>query len=316
MIGVVVSDPGWETILRQIGVAYERLDWNRLAAQHYAVVVINRSLSRAEHVRIEAYVRDGGAVLDNGHFVSGLGLASKSVYIDSIVGGTEPFQSLWVLDVDDRVSPLRVAQHLDRTVALVEQDGGFLAHVPFALARVLRSSSTRRRRFHAASGPHPDEVVARRSRNPYRVVIEGALRWLHEARGLPFLHLWHLPERQQSLFAFRIDSDFGTPISCSDCALLPSSTRYRCRSFFTSARIPTTLTSSMRSERTSLRCTGTGIAPTRHTSATGETLSKRNRSHKQAVLMSEATPRRPDNGTADSTVCYASEVSRTLRSSL
>lgn len=207
-IGVVEINNGWNELLRQIGVWFERLNWNELSADRYSVVVVNRTLSHFERDRIDAYMREGGATIDNDGYVGDV--ATRSRFASAIAGGAPPFQELVILDVYRREQRLASAQHLGGCVALVEYKGGWLAHIPLAVASAMRACTSARRRFHSPGGHHPDEEVARIPVSGYHDVVEGALRWLHARRGLPFVHLWRFPGDQQDLFAYRIDSDYGT----------------------------------------------------------------------------------------------------------
>lgn len=210
-IGLIDSEPVWEELLRQIGLSFERVDWSAVGADRYAAIIVNRSLSRTEHEKIRAYMHNGGALLDCEHYARRERIATVTRSVSSLPGGDTPFESIWLVDVDDRVQPLGAADRLGGTVALIEHGGGWLAHVPFDIVDALRSSRSKRRRFYSSMGHHPDEVVASATKSAYGDLIEGCLRWLHERRRLPLVTLWHFPRSEQSLFAFRIDSDYGTP---------------------------------------------------------------------------------------------------------
>jgi peptidoglycan/xylan/chitin deacetylase (PgdA/CDA1 family) len=189
-IGVVDAEPGWEIVLGQIGAWTERVDWSRLDASRYAAVVVNRSLSRGEGEAIESYLRAGGAVLDGGGFAAHAGKATRPRSIGALL-----------------------ATELESTIALDEHHGGAIAHVPFDIGGIMRSHRSARRLFPSPGGHHPDEVVARVAKNPFRIVVASALERLHARRDLPFVHRWHLPGDARSIFIFRIDSDYGTPES-------------------------------------------------------------------------------------------------------
>jgi peptidoglycan/xylan/chitin deacetylase (PgdA/CDA1 family) len=212
-IGIIDVDPGWEILLRQIAPWIERIDWNRVEPAHYAVVIVNRSVSRLEAGRLTEYLRAGGAVLDGADLAGHLGLATVGRSVATIFEGEPPFESVGVADVHARIHSLASARHLAGTIALEEHAGGWLAHVPFDIAGTLRSHAPARRRFHSPGGHHPDEVVARIAKRPYLAMIEAALRWLFARRGLPFVHLWYHPDGADSVFALRIDTDYGTPES-------------------------------------------------------------------------------------------------------
>jgi hypothetical protein len=210
-IGLIERDHGWTSVLRQIGVTFEGLDWNRVDVSEYPVIIVNRSMTRAEAGRIGDYLAAGGAVLDVGELARHLELATRSSFVSSVADATAPFERTWLVDVEHRIESLVDAGALGRTVTLGEHGGGWIAHVPFDIASITRAARATRRRFHSPTGHHPDEVVARVPRHPYRVIVESALEWLHARRGLPFVHLWHYPDDARGLFAYRIDTDYGTP---------------------------------------------------------------------------------------------------------
>jgi len=213
-IGAASLGPGWRILLDGLGVAYERIArWENISPASHSALLVNAPLDRTSLAAVEGYLRDGGAVLDTGHFLPRVDRGSFSGRrIRSIAPDPNDtvFSTVGILDIHDTVPAHRRGNHLSGIAHLAPHDGGSVAYLPFDADRLLIESGAARTAFRTASGRFPNEIVARRSRGAIRRAFERALRWLHFERGLPYAHRWNFPGDSEALFCYRIDSDYGT----------------------------------------------------------------------------------------------------------
>lgn len=213
-IGVDAVEPGLFLLLEQLGVAFEEIgDWGVVSAADYAVIIITRAVDAGREAAVARYLAGGGSVLETGAWLHRLrGAPIKRRWVDSIAPAPQDdlFGDVWLVDIERAVRHYADADHLRGLVACREFGGGAIASVPFSPAALFTDSGRRRKRFDAGTEIAPDEIVARVAKGELRRVFERALQWLHEARGLPLLHRWRFPGEAESLFAYRIDSDYGT----------------------------------------------------------------------------------------------------------
>ncbi|MEP7217424.1 MAG: hypothetical protein ABI876_00830 [Bacteroidota bacterium] len=213
-IGVIAPGPGWRIILGQLGVAWERISrWDAVTPAHYSAILVNAPLDDDQIHSIDRYIRDGGAVLDAGHF---LPKVDRGAFSRASIGSITPapgddiFRDIWLADIHATVLRHNAAAHMGGLVYLAPFGHGRIAHVPLDADALMRDRRSGRKRFYVPGASAPNEITARVSKGEIRKIIGIALRWLHLDRGLPYVHLHDFPGRLDSLFCYRIDSDYGT----------------------------------------------------------------------------------------------------------
>ncbi|HVZ40550.1 MAG TPA: hypothetical protein VHI13_14820 [Candidatus Kapabacteria bacterium] len=214
VIGVAVLRPGMRMLLDQLGVAYEGIvRWDELDPARYSAVIVNRSPDAGQLAALREYLRGGGAVLDAGYLlraISRRGFAQRRVRWFLPDADDPMFGTIGLADLHQTIWCHPDASYCDGLVHLTAADGGHVAYLPFDLHRAVVNHRSVRRTFHSPWSRDPDEIVGRISKGGIRRVVEGALIWLHQQRGLPYLHRWYFPEDARSVFCYRIDSDYGT----------------------------------------------------------------------------------------------------------
>ncbi|MDB5034076.1 MAG: hypothetical protein JWQ98_1317 [Chlorobi bacterium] len=213
-IGVVSPGPGWRIILGQLGVAWERISrWDAVTPGQYSAILVNAPLDDDQIGSIDRYIRDGGAVLDAGHFLPRI---DRGAFTRASIGSIAPasgddiFRDVWLADIHATVLRHNAAGHMGGLVYLATFGDGRIAHVPLDADALMSDRRSGRKRFYLPGGNDPSEITARVSKGEIRKIIGIALRWLHTDRGLPYVHLHDFPGRLDSLFCYRIDSDYGT----------------------------------------------------------------------------------------------------------
>lgn len=211
--GLLRETPGWKMVLDQLGVPWERInDPASLSPDRFQSVIVNQPPDEREGTALTDYLNTGGAVLDCGHWLAGneSHLIARR-YRKAIFPKKDDtlFADVWILDIYDRVLHHRNGRHLDGAALLEQRGNGFLAFLGFDFDRLMTDTRTSRKPF-PSPGNLPNEVVSRVSKGELRRVVEKALKWLCHQRGLPWLRLSDCPDGEKNMFAFRIDSDYGT----------------------------------------------------------------------------------------------------------
>ncbi len=219
-IGVARLEPGIRIVLGQLGVPFEAVTrLNAIDHERFAAVIVNASPDATLRQALLRYLEAGGAVLDMGYLLPAVAPASLRQRGVESVAVTRPdpvFADCWLIDLHQSVACHRQPNSLGRLGWLGRFGGGPVAYVPFDIEKAVVGHGSSRRQFYTPYSAYPDEIVARVSRGELRRAVERALIWLHQERGIPYLHRWHLPGEAEGLFAYRIDSDYGTPNQISE----------------------------------------------------------------------------------------------------
>jgi hypothetical protein len=213
-IGITRLEPGWRIVLDQIGVPFETVNaWANLTPERYSAFVVTGDPGEEGMRAIDAYMKAGGAVLDTGGFLRQLDrhLLREKFLRYVIPADDDPyFGSIWLADIEQQLSLHRNASYCGGLVHLERCGSGALASVPLPVNRLITDIECRRREFSADSPRFPNDIVSRISKGDVRRIVAIALRWLHTVREVPWLHLPNVPDGDQGIFCYRIDSDYGT----------------------------------------------------------------------------------------------------------
>ncbi len=216
LTGILELDPGWQILLSQLGIAWRRIDQVReIEPATYAVIIVNRFLSPMEVMSLEKYVRNGGAILDNGEFLQKSG---NSRVKRRPIGTIFPESSdqaitdmLDILDVFTTVNTLPGARYLKNTVDVRPAGNGWIGFVGFDISRLLTDTRSRRKQFYANTPRFPSEIVATVTKGALLRIVRNVLKTLFFKRGLPYVYRWYFPGDFPNVFTFRIDSDDSRP---------------------------------------------------------------------------------------------------------
>lgn len=206
---------GWELLLGQIGLPYRAIhNVSELSVENFAVVIVNRHLWVEEHEALEAFVREGGAVLDIGRFLPARDSSAfhrkriGTVYCDNIDGVhlDDAF-----LDIECRALAHRSGERLEGLVHTESLGAGFVCFVGFDPGERVLDTGASMRRFPAVrEGVFPAERVARLSKGGIMRLVRSLLQQLFQLRGLPFVSKRVFPGDASNVLCFRIDSDYGS----------------------------------------------------------------------------------------------------------
>ena len=185
-IGITQLTPGWQSLLDQIGVWYELVDFDRSLTAHYSAIIVSEKPSHLQHKKLAAYLHHGGCVL-----------AGKSV------------KNFLALEKSELVFIAPIADEYHNKVRLYATSDGFLIQLSINPDTLYADNSYARKRFYFEPKMHPDELLSEVDKGALASTIDICLKELHLRRELPYIQKWHSPKKEP-VFAFRVDSDYGT----------------------------------------------------------------------------------------------------------
>jgi hypothetical protein len=217
-VGMMGSSPAWEELLCQAGVpVLHPVPLDSPPGTFSAIVTASR-LNRDELAFVREYLRSGGAVLGSSVFLNGLlegsGDPVRLSYLIPEAGGR--IQGLSLMDVETtgfiprEANCLRTHENVYAVFA-GELHGGLAVVTPFDAGEAMEDFRAVERYFYARPERLPSERVSRVAKNELLHFVTSALEYLHHGRGIPFACLSPFPGGAVSVFAFRIDTDNGTP---------------------------------------------------------------------------------------------------------
>jgi peptidoglycan/xylan/chitin deacetylase (PgdA/CDA1 family) len=204
----------WPELLRQEGVSFRT--GTQLSGRD--VVILNREPSELHAQQIWHHIEAGAGLLApavNAATVW-LELRTSSKRLGWIAPDSESplFRNVGIVDTNTRGALPRRANAgvIDsgaKAVLATAAGRGFCIILPFEVSRVLGNVTSGPMQFPADAPRFPYDTVARTNRGEVRRLVANCLRFLLERKGLPYVHLAAVPGRAHSLFAFRVDTDFG-----------------------------------------------------------------------------------------------------------
>ena len=213
-IGLLKAEPGWHLLLDQFGVSYhseESIRWDEPLIEHYSAMIINGELSDLQFRALTAYVEQGGAILDLGHFLPKLddfrrGRTFRKSFIPEPTPFYQPsepidmYRNIWLHPEGDRFEGSLYWEH---------RNDAALAFLGWEIADLMLQEQFCYKQFFNPAGKPPYERVSLVSKAEIKRFVFGLLKWLHTSRGIPFVHSWFYPNARKNLFLFRVDTDYG-----------------------------------------------------------------------------------------------------------
>ncbi len=210
-IGIDSYKPGWEIVLKQIGVSFDQFSLSdKISPEKYSVLIITEPHTSIEIKVINEFLNAGGAVLYSDNSILDKTsyktkkvsfLCSKENSLYSQVGLVDIYSTI-------RIAKSKNFKTIDSKLNIFSNDYGTSLILPFNINELILNSNSRRKKFYANRKELPSEIVAEVSKGKLRKIVEISLEYLHHKRDLPFVHLWHQPFIDKNLFIFRLDTDF------------------------------------------------------------------------------------------------------------
>jgi len=217
-VGITQLLPEWKILVNQIGVSYEDFHPIKpIKPDQASVIIVTRQGLQTEKNILLQYLNSGGSILIEANIAEWLfDIQTVQTFInniepikDSIFGNVIPgyIQTKLYLPKNGNMLEVKSGKKLVQIYTLGK---GTAIIIPGGFANIILDTKARRRNFPTRALHLPSERVACRSKHTIREVIQTSLEYLHYIRDLPFLYLSPFPEGKQSIFNFRVDTDFAS----------------------------------------------------------------------------------------------------------
>ncbi|MCK4338866.1 MAG: polysaccharide deacetylase family protein [Candidatus Cloacimonetes bacterium] len=214
-IGLTENKPGWEIILTQEGISYEIIPcFSDIKSSDFSALVVSGFSSLKQCSNILNYVNSGGSVLvDSEMSLKLLNVDMKKYKIKYLIPKKNSIYSeVGLVDIyqNGLVPKDKDITNLDNglKIKIKEIGKGIVLILPFNVNKLILNVSNSRKKFYFKRRELPSERVSKISKGEIRKIIRISLEYLHHFRGLPFVQLWYYPGGNNSIFAFRTDTDF------------------------------------------------------------------------------------------------------------
>lgn len=214
-IGVIKLEPVWEILLNQVGVSYCEIKPEEIEA--YPLVIISGVPHHSYKNIIVGYLKSGGNILtgaqNSKHFFDIACRREKIRYLYS--WGDEIFYDNIYCEINQSfLVPVNATNLANQdginTVRLERIGKGNLVVLPEGFFSIVSSFKIRRKNFYSANGKDfPTERVSQISKGNISHILVKILESLFHKRNLPLIKLWQFPDGHETIFGFRIDTDFA-----------------------------------------------------------------------------------------------------------
>ena len=216
------SNQGWETVLQQMGVCYNIVDYDDITVDGYKpICLIAHNFSNiSDPDVISDLVKAGGTVLFESQVYARIfNRKVRKKKIKSIFPQTGSiFESLGVIDLHSviLIDCKRKRDFWDKKLSIFSDivGKGTITVIPFNLYSLMKDARSCRKRFPAGRNELPSEIVSKVSKGKIRKMIEILIKKILSQNDLPLVQKWF--SNCESLFSFRIDTDYCTAVQAKE----------------------------------------------------------------------------------------------------
>ena len=217
-IGITQLRPEWEIIIKQIGVSYEDVPFKGpVHSDQFSVIIVSNKGTQYEKDILLHYINSGGSILIEANVAVWLfDISIIPVFVNTIEPTEDPiYNGVLPGFIQTKLFLPKYGNMLNsesgkKLVQIHTLGKGTALILPGSFTNIVLDIKIKRRNFSTSLSYLPSERVAHRSKHTIREVIQKSLEHLHFVRELPFLVLSPFPDDKQSIFNFRIDTDFAS----------------------------------------------------------------------------------------------------------
>ena len=217
-IGITHLTPAWEILLKQIAPPFEilspEIEWT---PNNYSCIITSGRLDHFGVERLLSFVNMGGSILSEtdaaeqlfntrstSYFINYINTENDSIF-EAVSSGFIGCQ----LSVPNNAT-LTQDTHGKKLIEFKKVGQGQILVLPGGLVNSILSQAYTRRNFPTAGPWLPSERVSKVSKRTVRELVSQSLNKLVLKRELPFVSLSAFPDASNSIFIFRIDTDFAS----------------------------------------------------------------------------------------------------------
>lgn len=198
----------WKVMLDQIGIHYEEIDFQSSLIENYSCIILNSSLSESERTLMDAYIEQGGAVIDESGHNYFKDYGTHKTYKNYITNNSKKFSEQY-LDIHSTLLKIDRKGFFNNAIYIEKRDEGQVCFLGLPINSLLVDTRYDRKQFYDEHELFPNEIVNKISKGKIRKTIEDLLVHLHQEQSLPFIKKSSLPTGTSSLLLFRVDTDFS-----------------------------------------------------------------------------------------------------------
>lgn len=210
-IGFQKLNSSWETILNDLGVWFEEIDYGDELHSQYSLIVLNEKPDNSQRPLLRNYLAEGGALLElKGVHAFTVRNTFRLTFERTVINRSkaEAFKHISFLDLFSTIEVHQESGLFNGMIHFEKSGKGMIGFFGADIPNLINSTQYKRKRFYADDHPSPDEIVSTVSKHELAEVFRATISHLHFERGLPFVQKWTSPS-EKPVFCFRIDSDFG-----------------------------------------------------------------------------------------------------------
>lgn len=219
MLGILKKELGWDRILEQEGLKYDVL--TKIPEEYFEPIIVNRELTDTEVTKLKILLNDGLAIITDFPNLKKIikDFDCKSTKISYILSdASDIFKNIIAVDLKLSGYKSRLADtgFIASKIPAIYQGkygNGYIVGLPFDVNHAVCDHRYERKAFYYTSRRFPNELASAVSKGDIRKLVVNCLKKLYAKMQLPYCHVWYYPEKYSSVFAFRVDTDFG-PIEC------------------------------------------------------------------------------------------------------
>jgi hypothetical protein len=214
--GLLGKSLGWEILLAQIGVGFDRIS-SISEINDYLILVIADEYDNEIDPALRKYLQEGGGLLCSSFIFDMIANThSKEVFLKYLSPDKDGlFTDPEIIDIYKKVKISTQANHLrtnegEFSTFCGRYLNGNVVVLPFDIGSLIVDERSREKSFYSKSKRLPYEEVSLVSKGSIRRIVTRALENLFHSAQLPFVHLWFYPKDVSNVFIFRADTDYGT----------------------------------------------------------------------------------------------------------
>jgi len=216
-VGITKDLVYWNILLRQVGISYTIIDWKDDLLNHYSVIIVNSFLGKDETQKILKFVEVGGSLLSEADFSESIfKITTKQVYLKYLFSDEKIFgYHLPIIDLYRNCSIPSSADLLNDqngkpTVSVFKRGKGNVIIIPGNFISAVSDDRVLRKKIYSLIKESPTERVSKVSKGSICHFLRISIEYLFHKKNLPFISLWNFPGSSKNIFAFRIDTDYGS----------------------------------------------------------------------------------------------------------
>ncbi|HHE37794.1 MAG TPA: hypothetical protein ENL20_04395 [Candidatus Cloacimonetes bacterium] len=214
-VGIIGYQPGWEIILNQEGITFDRImSKNPIKPENYAVLIVPSSINSDEEHIISNYLEGGGSVIFEAKSYAAIFKKKyKTKNVSYLVASDKShYTGIGLVDINSEMSYVhdKSLVFIDTNLHIVFKNvgKGMLIVFPFDINSLILNYESIRKKFYFMRKELPSEIVTSVSKGKIRRLVTLTLSYMFNSRKLPFVHLWYYPDKVKNVFLFRVDTDF------------------------------------------------------------------------------------------------------------